>query len=116
MRHADGLAVRDSMARQNSPTATLVSGTVTQKNKAWQDQITASSSRGPVYPANLMKPNVTAPGTDVLGGHYNGANSYAFTTGTPMASPPLAGAVALPKSLSPDWTPDMRRSTLQTTA
>ena len=116
MSHADGLAVRDAMARQNSPTATLVSGTVTQKNKAWQDQITASSSRGPVYPANLMKPNVTAPGTDVLGGYYNGANSYAFMTGTSMASPHVAGAVALLKSLYPDWTPDMLQSTLETTA
>src|SRR5690625_4834224 len=116
MSRADGLAVRDAMARHSSPTAILVRGSIIQKNKAWQDQITASSSRGPVSPSGLMKPNVVAPGTSVLGGYYEGSPPYAFMTGTSMASPHVAGAVGLLKSLYPDWTPDMLQSTLETTA
>lgn len=92
-----------------------------------------SSSRGPnVANANIMKPDVTAPGTDILAavsadltkaqrdavaaGEPAPAKDFAFYTGTSMASPHVAGIAALLKQRHPDWSPAMIKSALMTTA
>jgi subtilisin family serine protease len=93
----------------------------------------ASSSRGPnVANANIMKPDLTAPGTDILAavsadltrdqraalvaGGEAPSKDFAFYTGTSMASPHVAGIAALLKQRHPDWTPAMIKSALMTTA
>lgn len=112
----DGLAVRNAMTQSPNPKATLVKGGFAKVSENWQDYISDFSARGPVkYPPGLMKPNVLAPGSNIVAGWYNGANSYALVSGTSMASPHAAGAVALLKSMHPDWTPAMLQSTLETT-
>lgn len=92
-----------------------------------------SSSRGPnVANANILKPDVTAPGTDILaavtadlthaqrdavaGGGVAPVTDWAFYTGTSMASPHVAGVAALLKQRHPDWTPAAIKSALMTTA
>jgi len=113
----DGLAVREAMSGQDSPQGTLYVGGRAEKRPDWQDEMTDSSSRGPApFAPNLMKPNVVAPGTNVLAGDFHGGNPYIHKTGTSMASPHVAGAAALLKSLHPNWTPDMLQSALETTA
>ncbi|GAB4169657.1 MAG: S8 family serine peptidase [Wenzhouxiangellaceae bacterium] len=89
-------------------------------------QVARSSSRGPDPGApGLMKPNLAAPGTDVLGAatdFQNGgpgpgaANLVALLTGTSMASPHVAGAAALVRSAHPSWPVDAVISALETTA
>jgi subtilisin family serine protease len=96
-------------------------------------QMNSSSSRGPnVANANIMKPDVTAPGTDILaavsadltkaqrdavaGGAPAPSKDFAFYTGTSMASPHVAGIAALLKQRHPDWSPAMIKSALMTTA
>ncbi|RSZ56906.1 S8 family serine peptidase [Massilia atriviolacea] len=95
--------------------------------------MSGSSSRGPnVANANILKPDVTAPGSDVLAGvtadltkaqrdavAAGGAapsTDWAFYSGTSMASPHVAGLAALLKQLHPTWTPAMIKSALMTTA
>jgi subtilisin family serine protease len=92
-----------------------------------------SSSRGPnVANANIMKPDLTAPGTDILAavsadlthaqhdaivaGGEAPSKDFAFYTGTSMATPHVAGIAALLKQRHPDWTPAMIKSALMTTA
>jgi subtilisin family serine protease len=92
-----------------------------------------SSSRGPnVANANIMKPDVAAPGTDILAavsadlthaqrdavaaGESAPSRDFAFYTGTSMASPHVAGIAALLKQRHPDWSPAMIKSALMTTA
>jgi subtilisin family serine protease len=81
------------------------------------DSIAASSSRGPNLPpvADVMKPDVIAPGTQILGANSE-ENNFTFLTGTSMASPHVTGGGALIKAVHPDWTPSMIASTLMMTA
>ncbi len=80
-------------------------------------RLAVSSSRGPILGApNLMKPNVTAPGTDILGAGAPDANAISFSTGTSMASPHVAGAALLLRHAFPAWSVDAVISALETTA
>jgi len=81
------------------------------------DQIADSSSRGPGLPPiqNVLKPDVIAPGTEILGAS-SVDNNFLFLTGTSMASPHVTGGAALIKSVHPDWTPSMLASVLMMTA
>ena len=77
----------------------------------------SSSSRGPTPSVpEIMKPNVVAPGTDILAAYVPNENSVAFLSGTSMASPHVAGAAALLRSIHPTWGVDAVFSALQTTA
>jgi len=81
------------------------------------------SSRGPAVVApSIIKPDVTAPGVNILAGNTPtptlGAPGQLFQaiSGTSMASPHVAGAFALLKQAHPDWTPAMAQSAVMTTA
>jgi len=96
---------------QGMPTATL------------PDMMAAFSSRGPQ--ADFIKPDVTAPGIQVLAGmtpqptgSVNGppGDLYQAIAGTSMSGPHAAGVSALVKAAHPDWTPAEIKSALMTSA
>jgi minor extracellular serine protease Vpr len=78
------------------------------------DILAGFSSRGPAPFTYLIKPEVTAPGVNVVSSIFDG--KFAFFQGTSMATPHVAGAAALLKQLHPDWTPADIKSALITTA
>jgi hypothetical protein len=81
----------------------------------------AFSSRGPLLAGsgNLLKPDVIAPGQDILAAVAppgNNGQLFNIYSGTSMSSPHVAGVAALLKNLRPDWTPMMIKSALMTSA
>ncbi len=78
------------------------------------DILAGFSSRGPTPFTYLIKPDVTAPGVNVVSSIFDG--KFAFFQGTSMATPHVAGAAALLRQLHPGWTPADVKSALVTTA
>jgi hypothetical protein len=77
------------------------------------------SSRGPLQASgDLLKPDLIAPGQDILAAVAPPGNSgkdFDLYSGTSMSSPHIAGLAALFKDLHPDWSPMMIKSALMTT-
>jgi uncharacterized repeat protein (TIGR01451 family) len=100
------------------------------KVSAQGDVMASFSSRGgPAQSLGVSKPDITAPGVQVLAGHSPqhlpppegvslGPQGELFQAiaGTSMSSPHIAGAGALLKALHPTWTPGQIKSALMTTA
>ncbi|MDA1362481.1 S8 family peptidase [Glycomyces luteolus] len=83
---------------------------------------TSWSSQGPAIAGggDLLKPDITAPGEEILAGYLPTSNAdgghFGFMSGTSMASPHIAGLAALLKSANPDWSPMAIKSAIMTTA
>lgn len=74
------------------------------------------SSDGDSDKYDEMKPDVTAPGTNIMAAGYNSLNAYVSKSGTSMACPHVAGLCALMKEALPDATPDELKDQLHRTS
>jgi len=79
------------------------------------DVIAPFSSSGPTPISLQMKPDVTAPGVDILSSLPGDQWSNHDWSGTSMASPHVAGAAALLKQRHPSWTVQQVKSALEST-
>jgi subtilisin family serine protease len=79
------------------------------------------SSYGPAMAGSgdLLKPDITAPGVDVIASVAppgNDGKNFDAYSGTSMSSPHIAGIAALLKAKHPNWSPMAIKSALMTTA
>lgn len=111
-----GDSIREYATTALNPTASLSPSTQTSD----AIQIASFSSRGPLLAApDLLKPDIMAPGQDILAAvspvEGNGRD-FDFYSGTSMSSPHIAGLAAVIKSAHPDWSPMMIKSAMMTSA
>jgi hypothetical protein len=118
LQNTDRAAVK-AYAATAGATATINQATIVYNATA---PFTATfSSRGPLRAGNgdLLKPDVIAPGQDILAAVAppgNAGRDFDLYSGTSMSSPHVAGLGALLKDLHPDWSPMAAKSALMTSA
>jgi hypothetical protein len=117
---ADGTDFVAFMEANTGVTGTFTAG---EKANGQGDVMAAFSSRGPG--GNFIKPDVTAPGVQILAGHTPApadivagppGELFQAIAGTSMSSPHTAGAAILLLALNDGFTPGQVRSALMTTA
>ena len=113
------------LAFLNSHTNVAASWAAGAKRNGQGDVMTEFSSRGPG--GNFIKPDVTAPGAQILAGNTPvppppsesagpPGEYFQAIAGTSMSSPHVAGSALLVRALHPNWTPGQVKSALMTTA
>lgn len=121
--NTDGLAIKAYIDSAGATAVAQINGGVaTTVDAPW---MASFSSRGPnaAVAPDLIKPDITAPGVQILAGAspiHAGADAqgqlFQAIAGTSMSSPHVAGVLALIDQAHPDWTPAMAKSAIMTTA
>ncbi len=113
-----GLEIKAYIAGAANPTAELVTGQISEWPSA--PSMTYFSSRGPNPVAgDIIKPDITAPGIQILAGYSPVASPsemFAAIAGTSMSSPHIAGVFALLKQARPEFSAAEAKSAIMTTA
>jgi hypothetical protein len=118
--HTQRPAVMAYMATPN-PTIAFLLGDQTGQAPTPIPVTAGFSSRGPDLTSggDLLKPDITAPGVDIIAavapGPHRG-DSFDVSSGTSMSSPHIAGLAALILGKKPDWSPSAVKSAMMTTA
>ncbi|KAJ0982299.1 hypothetical protein J5N97_010554 [Dioscorea zingiberensis] len=114
--HVDGLKVVSYLKTTKNPKASIVfKGT--QFGASPSPSIPWFTSRGPsMYNGGIIKPDIVAPGTNILGAFPVTDNEFLIASGTSMATPHIAGISADLKKNHLDWSPAAIKSAMMTTA
>ena len=108
MSFTDGTAIREGLKNGEG---TVAFGNF-DSTKSEGNEVNDSSSRGPSTPNFDIKPDVTAPGTNIMSTipaykwdfpEASYEEAYDRKTGTSMATPHIAGIAALIKQANPTW-------------
>ena len=118
----EGEKIKNYIAHARRPKAQIKIDKISTIDYA--PSMTIFSSRGPnATAADIIKPDITAPGLQIMAGASPfpgpgvvGGQLFQAISGTSMSSPVTAGLYALLKQAHPDWTPAMAKSALMGTA
>src|SRR5205085_10055911 len=87
------------------------------------DGLSTFSSRGPRAGDHAVKPDIAAPGEQIIAARAAGTSmgtpvdaSYTAASGTSMATPHVSGAVAILAQAHPDWTATQLKAGLMSAA
>lgn len=128
--HGDGQIITNWLSSGERHVATITS-TELLRNQDVANTVAYFSSRGPSSKENsnwrdLPSPDISAPGVDIYAANASfqpffeeGSKfetPFRFLSGTSMASPHVAGALALIHTVRPEWTPAEAQSAIMMTA
>ncbi len=114
----DGKNLRAYLDQNGGQAVVKVSSGIEEIQTGRSGIITSFSSAGPTDFGSILKPDIAAPGLDVLSSTppATTGETFAVFAGTSMATPHVAGAAALLLQRHPTWTPAQVKSALMDTA
>ena len=114
----DGARLRDFMAAHGGRTTIRVGREPLDLETGRSGVVTSFSSSGPTPFRHDLKPDLAAPGGQILSSTLENTDSSRFAVfdGTSMATPHVAGSAALLLQLHRTWTPAEVKSALMSTA
>ena len=112
---SDGDVLRAWLAANTDTVATITPYNF-DYDPANGDAMAGFSSRGPQLAFDVNKPDLTAPGVNIMGANSDNFGQYQIISGTSMSSPHNAGSGALMTALRPDLNPVEIKSALMLSA
>ncbi|WP_198044218.1 S8 family peptidase [Actinoalloteichus sp. GBA129-24] len=107
---AGNFGAEESVSSPAAADAALAVASVTKT-----DELSDFSSRGPRFGDKAIKPDIAAPGSDIISARAGGTTDndpYTSLSGTSMASPHVAGAAAVLAAQHPEWQADELKAAL----
>jgi subtilisin family serine protease len=115
MSKATGDLLKANLSGLNVTFTNSLRSSILTSDPQLNDMLSTFSSRGPSR-SGALKPDVAAPGGNIFSALAGSGSSGQTLSGTSMAAPHVAGAMALLKQLHPDWTPQQLKALVMNTA
>ena len=115
----DGANLRAYLGTRGGRAPIRIGPGVTEIDTGRSAVITSFSAGGPTAFGHLLKPDVAAPGGDILSATlpgFTGGARFASFDGTSMSAPHVTGVVALLRQRHRDWTVRQMKSAIMSTA
>jgi len=115
----DGANLRTYLDAHNGTAPVVIGSAIQEVETGRSGIITDFSSAGLTDFQDILKPDISAVGAQVLSSvppESNDGSPFAVFSGTSMATPAVAGSAALLLELHPSWTPQEVKSALMSTA
>jgi subtilisin family serine protease len=114
-----GKKIREAVVKGEAEQFTVVANLKNDKTIAKPeliDTLTDFSSRGPRSEDSLIKPEISAPGSNIISAQVGGGTEVVQMSGTSMAAPHMSGVMALIKQAHKDLSPQELKSLAMLTA
>ncbi|HET9508646.1 MAG TPA: S8 family serine peptidase, partial [Gaiellaceae bacterium] len=114
----DGARVRAAAAGNGGAVTVRFTREITEVPTTWAGVPTSFTSSGLTPFGKTLKPDVTAPGAQILSSTLPefAGDQFAVLDGTSFSAPHVAGIAALLTQRHPSWTPQQMKSALMSTA
>jgi minor extracellular serine protease Vpr len=115
----DGANLRAYLAPKGGVANVTIGNAVQRVETGRSGIVTSFSAGGPTAFEHLLKPDLSAPGGQILSStlpEATGGSAFLVLDGTSMAAPHVSGAAALLLQLHPTWSPRQIKSSLMSTA